>query len=116
MNDEIDSFEIERILINQLAKEINDALIYMVGKSLKDEDGEDINWVVNNPTSYYKVIDIFYNYAQDNTKEIDAIELLNLVIRLGILKEVEFQKYAFTDENFFHIYYYYYIMQSSNDQ
>ena len=88
------------------AKYINDVLTYMVKQGVMSKNGEDIDWVSNAPTSYFKVIDIFNNYAEEKSVNFDAEELLNLIRKMGILKEVEFQKYAFTDEKFFHIYYY----------
>ncbi len=86
---------------DKLANYINGALTFLVKKTCEKTD-----WVSNAPTSYYKVIDTFNLYKQENNFDFDGEQLLNLIKKMGILKEVEFQKYAFTDENFFHIYYY----------
>lgn len=84
------------------ANYIDNVLTYMVKKVSDNEK----DWTSNLPTSYFKVVDIFNEYAEKENLDFDSDELLNLIKRMGILKEVEFQKYAFTDENFFHIYYY----------
>lgn len=89
-----------------LASYINDVLTYMVKRAVTTSDGNEIDWTANSPTSYFKVIDIFYDFSKEKNIDFDAEELLNLIKKMGILKEVEFQKYAFTDEEFFHIYYY----------
>ena len=89
-----------------LAAYIDGALTYMVKKSITPKNGEEKDWTSNSPTSYFRVIDIFYDYAKENNIDLDAESLLNLIKKMGILKEVEFQKYAFADEKFFHIYYY----------
>ena len=94
---------------DQLASYINGALTYMVKQAITTKDGKEIDWTSNAPTSYFKVIDIFYDYAKENNidlEKFDAERLLSLIKKMGILKEVEFQKYAFSDEKFFHIYYY----------
>ena len=81
----------------------------MVKRAITKDDGREIDWTSNTPTSYYRVIETFYDYAKKNninSEDFDAEELLNLIRKMGILKEVEFQKYAFSDEKFFHIYYY----------
>ena len=87
-----------------MAAYIDEALTYMVEQNLKTSDGEEIDRMLNAP--YYNVIDTFYEFAEKKNIDLDAEELLNLVIKMGILKEVEFQKYAFTNEIFFHIYYF----------
>ena len=87
-----------------MAAYIDEALTYMVEHNLKTENGEEIDRMSNAP--YYNVIDTFYEFAEKKNIDIEAEELLNLVIKMGILKEVEFQKYAFTNEIFFHIYYF----------
>ncbi len=80
---------------------INDALLYLVMDTVKKSD-----WKSNQPTSYFKVVETFNAYASLNNLEIDSEYLLNLMKKMGILKEVEPQKYAFLDERFFHIYYF----------
>ena len=92
-----------------LASYIDGALTYMVKRAITKDDGRERDWTSNTPTSYYRVIETFYDYAKKNninSEDFDAEELLNLIRKMGILKEVEFQKYAFSDEKFFHIYYY----------
>lgn len=89
-----------------LAGYINDALTYMVKQAITPKNGEELDWTANSPTSYFKVIDVFYDFAKERNIDLDAENLLNLIKKMGILKEVEFQKYAFSDEKFFHIYYY----------
>ena len=51
-------------------------------------------------------MEIFQEFAQKKQVDVDAETFLNLLQKMGILKEVEFEKYAFSDEKFFHIYYY----------
>ena len=84
-----------------LAQYIHDALVYIIKRTLEKTD-----WTANAPTSYFKVIDIFSDFSNERNIDIDPESLLNLIKKMGILKEVEFQKYAFLDERFFHIYYY----------
>lgn len=85
---------------NEDAKYINDILTYMVKETLSKE-----NWTANAPTSFFRVISIFNRYAKEhNLENLDTIKLLELIQRLGILKEVEMEKYAFLDENYFHLY------------
>lgn len=85
-----------------IAQYIKPALVYMV-KKVTDRD----DWTSNAPTSYYKVIDIFNEFARENgINNLDSENLLELIKKMGILKEVDFEKYAFIDEKFFHIFYY----------
>ncbi len=85
----------------KLAPYIHDALVYLVQKITQKPD-----WTANCPTSYFKIMEIFQEFAQKKQVDVDAETFLNLLQKMGILKEVEFEKYAFSDEKFFHIYYY----------
>lgn len=93
------------------AKYINGALTYMVKKAVENTD-----WTSNMPNSYFKVIEIFYEYANNNNLDIDAEDLLTLIRKMGILKEVEYEKYAFTDERFFNIYYKYAVLDEDEGE
>ena len=83
------------------ASYVKDFLRYLVKKTVEEQD-----CVANPPISHFQIIPTFYEYAdKNNIKEFDATRLLDLLIKMGILKEIEFQKYAFSDERFFQKFY-----------
>lgn len=83
------------------ASYVKDFLRYLVKKIVEEQD-----CVANPPISHFQIIPTFYEYAdKNNIKEFDATRLLDLLIKMGILKEIEFQKYAFSDERFFQKFY-----------
>ena len=81
----------------EVAKYIDDALSYLVEKSENIE---------NSPMSYYNIIDTFNEFARNNNLEIDSQNLLDLIKKIGIFKEVDIEMYLFSDESYFMIYYY----------
>ncbi len=60
----------------------------------------------NNPVSYFKIIEIFNDYFSKQNKEIDTDALLLLIKKMGILTEVEYEKYSFKEESFYNYYFY----------
>lgn len=86
---------------DEYANYINDFLRYLVKNIVTTKD------VLANPSiSHFEIIPIFYEIADSKKiEDFDASRFLDLLIKMGILKEVEFQKYAFSDERFFQKYY-----------
>lgn len=108
-----DSSEIISIYLNSIikreiyekkddyAKYIDGILKYLLTKITQSDE---VN--VNPPISHFKLIPIFYEYSdKEGIQDFNADRMLNLLIKLGILREVEFEKYTFTDEQYFEKYY-----------
>ena len=86
---------------DEYANYINDFLKYLVKNIVTTKDV-----LANPPISHFEIIPIFYEIADSKKiEDFDASRFLDLLIKMGILKEVEFQKYAFSDERFFQKYY-----------
>lgn len=80
-------------------------LIYVVGKYVEmneEEIGE--NMVI----SYYQLIDLFNEYCDryKRNDRFDYDEMLDLIVKLGILKQVGTEKYTFVDETYYNFFYY----------
>lgn len=85
----------------EYAKYIHELLKYLVKKVVERETD-----VANPPITHFELIPIFYDFADVNHIEnFDADRMLDLLIKMGILREVEFEKYTFSDEQFFQKYY-----------
>lgn len=108
-----DSSEIISIYLNSIikreiyekkddyAKYIDGILKYLLTKITQSDE---VN--VNPPISHFKLIPIFYEYSdKEGIQDFNADRMLNLLIKLGILREVEFEKYTFADEQYFEKYY-----------
>lgn len=80
-------------------------LIYVVGKYVEMNNGKiEENMVI----SYYKLIDLFNEYCDRYKKNdrFDNDEMLNLIVKLGILKQIDVEKYTFVDERYYNFFYY----------
>lgn len=85
----------------EYAKYIHELLKYLVKKVVERETD-----VANPPITHFELIPIFYDFADVNHIEnFDADRMLDLLIKMGVLREVEFEKYTFSDEQFFQKYY-----------
>lgn len=86
---------------DEYARYINELLKYLVKKVVETDTD-----VANPPITHFELIPIFYDFADSNHIEnFDADRMLDLLIKMGILREVEFEKYTFSDEQFFQKYY-----------
>lgn len=81
-----------------LAEYIEDALISLV-KAMNEKDEAS-----NISLSAFTILDIFNKFA--NGRNIDSNKLLELLTKMGILKEVEMDMFTFADESFYYSYYY----------
>ena len=81
-----------------LAEYIEEALISLV-KAMNEKDEAS-----NISLSAFAILDIFNKFAND--KNIDSGRLLELLTKMGILKEVEMDMFTFADEAFYYSYYY----------
>ena len=83
------------------AKYINNLLKYYVKKITEKETD-----IANPPISHFELIPIFYEFATENNIEnFNADNMLDLLLKMGILREADFEKYTFSDERFFQKYY-----------
>lgn len=83
------------------AKYINNLLKYYVRKIIEKETD-----IANPPISHFELIPIFYDFATENNIEnFNADNMLDLLLKMGILREADFEKYTFMDERFFQKYY-----------
>lgn len=80
---------------------INNLLKYYVKKITEKETD-----IANPPISHFELIPIFYEFATENNIEnFNADNMLDLLLKMGILREADFEKYTFSDERFFQKYY-----------
>ena len=80
-------------------------LIYVVSRYVKLNDGEiGENMVI----SYYKLMDLFNEYCDKYKRNdrFDNDEMLDLILKLGILKQIDTEKYTFVDEKYYNFFYY----------
>ena len=83
------------------AKYINNLLKYYVKKITEKETD-----IANPPISHFELIPIFYDFAdKNNIENFNADNMLDLLLKMGILREADFEKYVFSDERFFQKYY-----------
>lgn len=80
---------------SEIAKYIDGCLKYLV-KNFREKSA--------GAMSSFKILNVFNDYAKENGIDFPTDELLNLLTEMGILKLVEFEKYAFEDEEYYHIY------------
>lgn len=80
-------------------------LIYVVGKYVEGNDGDPGDNMV---ISYYKLIDLFNEYCDKYKRNdrFDNDEMLDLIVKLGILKQIDTEKYTFVDEKYYNFFYY----------
>ena len=88
---------------DQNAPHILRLLIYVVSEYAKTNDIGD-NMII----SSFKLEEYFNQYCDKYKRKnrFDNDEMLNLIVKLGILKEAGFEKYTFTDEKYFNFFYY----------
>ncbi len=88
---------------DQNAPHILRLLIFVVSEYVKTNDVGD-NMII----SSFKLEDYFNQYCDKYKRKnrFDNDEMLNLIIKLGILKEAGFEKYTFTDEKYYNFFYY----------
>ena len=74
----------------------------MAKESEKDDSFED-----NIVLSTFEIFEIFNDYCDKykRTNRFDNEEMLDLIVKLGILKEVDFEKYTFTEQDYFEFFY-----------
>lgn len=80
---------------SEIAKHIDGCLKYLV-KSFREKSV--------GAMSSFKILNVFNEYANEKGIDFPTDELLTLMTEMGILKLVEFEKYAFADEEYYHIY------------
>ena len=80
---------------SEIAKYIDGCLKYLV-KNFREKSA--------GAMSSFKILNVFNDYAKENGIDFPTDELLNLLTEMGILTLVEFEKYAFEDEEYYHIY------------
>lgn len=91
--------ERERVLKRDYrAKHIIRLLIYVV-KRYSEENEVDDNMVI----SSYKLLDLFNEYCDkyNSNDRFDNGEMLDLLVKMGILKEASMEEYTFVDYRFF---------------
>ena len=98
--------ERERILKRDYyAKHIIRLLIYLVAEDSKKKDGIiDENICI----SYFQIINIFNEFSDkyNPNDRFDNDKMLELIIRLGILKQIDVENYTFLDNRYYNFFYF----------
>ena len=87
-----------------MANDILRVLIYLVAKEAETEENVQEDTIV---LSSFTIFSIFNEYC-DKYKRInrfDNEEMLDLIVKLGILKEIEFEKYTFAEKDYFEFFF-----------
>lgn len=87
------------------AKHIIRLLIYLVAEDSKNKDGMiDENIYI----SYFQIINIFNEYSEkyNPNDRFDNDKMLDLIIRLGILKQIDIENYTFVDNRYYNFFYF----------
>ena len=102
--------ERERIIKRERkAKHIIRLLTYIVGKYVVEEQEKNNNIPTENMViGYYKLIEICDEFCKKyaGNEIIDNNEMLDLLIKLGILKRVEVEKYTFVDYRYYNYFFF----------
>lgn len=97
--------ERERVLKkNELANDVLRVLIYLVAKEAESEENVQEDTIV---LSSFTIFAIFNEYCDKykRTNRFDNEEMLDLIVKLGILKEIEFEKYTFVEKDYFEFFF-----------
>lgn len=88
---------------DEKASDVLRVLIYLVAKESEKDDSFEDNIVL----STFEIFEIFNDYCDKykRTNRFDNEEMLDLIVKLGILKEVDFEKYTFTEQDYFEFFY-----------
>ena len=74
-------------------------LIYLVAKDTLKKDGEISENMVISSFELYDIFNEFCDKYKRNNR-FDNNEMLDLIVKLGILKQIDTEKYTFVDNNF----------------
>lgn len=97
--------ERERVLKkSEIASDVLRVLIYLVAKEAQTEEAIAEDTIV---LTSFTIFEIFNEYCDKykRTNRFDNEEMLDLIVKLGILKEIEFEKYTFVEQDYFEFFF-----------
>lgn len=95
----------ERILKkNENASDVLRVLIYLVAKEAETEETVEEDTIVLTSFTIFKIFNEYCDKYK-RTNRFDNIEMLDLIVKLGILKEIDLEKYTFVENDYFEFFY-----------
>lgn len=97
--------ERERVIKkDEMAEDVLRVLIYLVAKETESEEFVEEDTIV---LTSFKIFEIFNEYCDKYKRKdrFDNSKMIDLIVKLGILKEIDLEKYTFVENDYFEFFY-----------